>query len=321
VRTTAGVATVVALAVGLAACGDDEERAADEPKRLEVRCTPAPGSPQELTFEPKFKPGDRRTVIVEKTRQTAAIPKGTTATSEAELSVVSGGPKKGVLRWQTAGLNLPIVEGADPDLIKRYEEEAERVRYDYSTTADGAVGDLENPEEVRAGYNRALDIFADLDPKAEHAANRVRPLLQSESALRAGLSEPLVLHGLYGLELEPGKPFETPYELPNPLGGGPIEATATFELETVRDPDGCAVVNLAVEADPAALKEFLSEFFERAGGQAPGEPQLAGIKMSTDATYRYDPGSGWVAHVRARREQSIAGQTRNETTVVTTAPG
>jgi hypothetical protein len=318
VRTTAGVTIAIGLALGLVACGDDDGEPAEQSKQLEVRCTPAPAGTKTLAFSPKFRQGDRRAVTIEKTRTTSAGE--ATANAEADLSVLSGGPRKAVLRWETASLSLPIVEGADPDLQKRFEEKAGRMAFDYSTTAEGSVGDLENPDEVRAGYNRALDIFAGLDPRAEQAAERARSLFRSDDALRAGLGDPLTLHGLYGLELAPGTPLETPYELPSPFGGRPIDATATFELETVRDPDGCAVVHLTIEADPAALRAFLTRFFERAGGQTPSEAQLAGLKMTTTATYRYDAGSGWVAEVEAKREQSLAGQKRADTTTLTTAP-
>lgn len=320
-RTTAGMVAALALAAGLAACGDDDDKAADEPKKIEVRCTPAPGSPKKLAFSPKFKPGDKRAVTIDKTR-TAGTSGEATVKSDAVLSVVSGGPRKAVLRWDAGAVSLPILENADPDTLERFQKEAQRVATDYSTGSEGQVGEVRNPEEVRASMNRVLDIFSDLDPKAKFAADRVRPLLRNDDALRAGLREPLALHGLYGLELAPNKPLETPYSLPNPLGGDPIDATATFELETLRDRDGCAVVHMVVEADPGAMRKFLLEFFERAGGgQAPPESQLAGIKMTTTATYRYDAGSGWVAEVDAKREQSLAGQTRTETTVVRTAPG
>lgn len=318
---TVGWAVAIVLAAGLAACGgDDDDKAGDEPKRVEVSCTPASGSPKQLKFSPKFKAGDKRVVTIERSRTIPGAGTARSATADAELSVLRGGPRKAILRWDTGAVALPILENADPDLLKRFEEEAERVSTEYSTGPEGTVGEVTNVKQVRASYNRVLDLFSDLDPKAKFTADRVRPLLQSDSAMRAGLREPLALHGLYGIELTPGKPLKTPYELPNPVGGAPIDAEATFDLQTLKDPFGCVLVHLTVEAEPEALKKFLADFVEQAGGgQAPPEAQLAGLKMTTTAVYRYDAGSGWVAEVEASREQTIAGQTRSERTVLKTA--
>jgi hypothetical protein len=131
----------IAVAAGLAACGDDDEKKTEEPKQLEVSCTPAAGAPDKLAFSPKFKAGDKRAVTIDRTRTTGTA-RPVSAKADADLSVVEGGPRKAVLRWDAGAVSLPILENADPDLLKRFEEEAERVATEYSTGSEGEVGDV-----------------------------------------------------------------------------------------------------------------------------------------------------------------------------------
>jgi hypothetical protein len=320
-----GLIAAASAALALGACGDDdkgEDGGGDEPaKPAAARCTPAPEGTKELAVDPKFKAGDRRAVAIEKTREDSRQPEPLRATGESDLRVLSGGPKRATLRYETDEVTLPLPQNADREAIERIKEVTEEIPIEYATDAEGTLDELRNVAEVRAAMNRMFDEFEEIDPRLAEIAKLSRGILQSEEAIKATMTgDVATLHGAYGFELREGRPFKTPYELPNPLGGGPIAAEASFELKTLRGPDGCAVIESVIEPDVEALKEMLRDLAGRVGGPEPTEADLEGYRLRNTVTFKYDPGSGWVVHADAKREISLQDVRRTDRTVLTNAP-
>ena len=309
-------------AAAIAGCGDDDGGAGggDAPKPAAVRCTPAPAGTRELAIEPKFRADDRRTVTIEKSREDSRRVEPLRATGEAKLRVLEGGPRKAVLRWETDAISLPIPENVEASDVERIKAVTEDIAIEYATDSAGQLATLRNIAELKRATGRVLDEMEKLDVKLAAAVDALRPLLQSDQTLQATMTgDAALLHGAYGMRLEEGRPLDTPYELPNPFGGEPIPAEATFELKEIRDVSGCAVVELRVDPDVEAVEGILRELAERAGGPPPSESDLRGYRLSSATRFIYDPGSGWIVRSEATRDISIKGISRKDRTVLTSA--
>jgi hypothetical protein len=308
-----------AAAVAFGGCGDDEN--GDE--AAAIRCKPAPAGAKEIAVEPRFRAGDRRKVTISKSRKDTVQKGEVRASGEAELSVVEGGPRKAVLRWTAGQVSLPLPEGVDAGAVKKFEEEGERVDVEYATNERGTFERIRNLPEVKAQVGRMLDLLAELDPKLAEAMGALRTLFQSDDSVQKTMAQdPAILHGAYGLGPAAQRPRAVPYELPNPFGPTPIPASARFKLVSPRDANGCAVAELVIDPDPEELVEIMTEVLKKIGGgrKVPARA-LEGVELRNTARFTYDPGSGWVLKVDAVKSQTLAGRTRTDRTVVTTAPG
>ncbi len=301
---------LVTAAVALAACGGGGGDAGPD-------CTAAPGGTGTIAVRSKFRPGDERSVEVSKSRG---------GSYTASLRVLGAGARDAHLRWTVEEVHFPPLVGAVGRVVTdRIEKEVGKLVVDYRTDRTGAVSEVENLPALRSQMQRGFDIVAELessdDPGEARAIEAARKQMESDAVIVTFVAADLVLpHDPYGLELAPDVPQEFEYELGNPFGGEPIPGTATYTLVDLADANGCAVVEAAIEADRDALVKVLARTLGRiardVGQEAPDESLFAGFRVRHTIRYLYDPGSGWVERVEARKHVTTNEGERTERTTV-----
>src|SRR5687767_13886859 len=126
-RGTVCAAALVVL--GLGACGggdDDGGGSGPPPKEPVARCKPAPAKAKSIAFKPKWKIGDRRTVVIQKSREDTEGEGPAHASGTATVQVIDTGSKGSSLRWQSGPVSFPtavllVPEGKMDDLERKVD--------------------------------------------------------------------------------------------------------------------------------------------------------------------------------------------------------
>lgn len=308
-----GGALAVALALGACGGGDDAPSAQSNSA---PRCTPAAGTSNAVSIAPKWSKGDTRSVTISKSREEPGQgPSESSAT--VDLRVLEAGAQGSRLQWTSTDLGL-----GDDDLPAGTDDQLKDVAKDfkvvYGTDARGAYEAKQNVAQIRAVLTKVLDLLAD-DPKAADSVTRTRSVILSDGFIQASVvKEIALLHSAYGLELQQGKPQKVTQRISNPFGGSALTAKGTAELVEARDQNGCAIVELDVKPDRAALAKSIAETFGQKAKDLPASAKRAGLGIHTTSRYSYDPGSGWPARVDVTQTVNIRGKGRSDITVITT---
>jgi hypothetical protein len=318
------VCALAGLVIALAGCGgDDGGDSSAPPKEPVVRCTPVKAGAKSVTVKPKWKIGNRRTVEIQKSREDTQLDDPIRVSGTAELRVIDADSSGASFRWTAGVVSLPLgaVQIPDDDLDEVHEK-VDPLRLEYSTDSDGALSQLGNVSSLRTQVSAMIDALAEVSGQDEDT-EPLRRVMESETFLRTVMVEdPSYLHNVYGVSLKRGEKVSGEYALPNPFGGQPIPATASYTLTTPRDRNGCAVIDVTIDADPdtlgTRLREGVNEF---APGEAPPESEYADMTLRHELSFSYDPGSGWFARTEARKIVTQGERKRTDRILLVTRPG
>ena len=316
-------ATCLAFGALLAAgaCGGGGEDGGDERRPAQtVRCTPAPDA-RKVRIAPKWRAGEERTLTIEETRAGGQAPRPEQSRSTARVRVLEAGSKGSSLAWTLDDIAIALGTNLPPGLGVRVADEAEGLELQYAVDRDGAFAAVENVSEVRDRLRRMMQLIeseATGRPELLAVLRQTRSLLESETFIQTSVGEEArLMHSAYGLVLEPGRPAEIDYRLPNPFGGHAIRSPARLELTDARDANGCVTIELTSSLPQDELTRVLADFFRRTGRPPPAASQLAGSSLRHTQRLTYDPGSGWMVRAELTKQMVVGGRERTDRTVVT----
>jgi hypothetical protein len=309
------ITAALALALVVTACGGDDKPSGQS---TSVRCTPAPGTATTLSIAPKWSKGDTRAIKITKSREeSGSEPADSSAT--ADLRVLETGAAGSRLQWKSTDLVLPD-DQLPADAKNRLKDVAKGFTVVYATGGDGAYEAKKNVGQIRAQLTKVLDLLEE-DPEEAESVSRTRSIILSDGFIQTSVVKEIpVLHSAYGLDLQEGKPMKVEQRIPNPFGGSALTAKGTAELVQARDENGCAIVELDLKPDRAALAKSIADTFGGKAKDVPASTRRAGLSVHTTSRYTYDPGSGWPTRIDVTQTVNISGKSRSDITVITTRP-
>ena len=332
---------VIAVSIGLAACGSSNDGATStilaspspttQPPQTvttapdPTTCTPLEPETTTVVANPRWVDGMKRNLVVVRQRVDSLTRYGSEPSTTTSVSLTVAAAEDGwAFSWPYGASQFYGLSGSDEQAVEQLGNLIpDPVELQYRVDQWGIFAGVENPGQVRqfatdmvAGFSQA-----GVDPAIADGLRQLYASMTDEQ-LTAGFSEdPQLFHYFDGAELDIGEEYTAEVELPNQLGGAPFPAQSTIRIRQVADADGCVVIEESTVVDPASvaeiLRDSLAETFGAEGAEAVESlPAVGDIRIDNSITARWDPGSGFFVEVKGRQAISIDGREQVELTLI-----
>jgi hypothetical protein len=251
------------------------------------------------------------------TTRTAAS--STTARTPITVRVVEVRPDGYVVSWRYGRTELapPVSETTEP--IEGLKALMENTELMIELNSRGAFGSLRNWEQVR---DTALAIVEQLPMPAnmpevarkELSSARSRLFSTKEGVESVLLSEVQLFFLFYGRRLDSGQ--ERKYDqVPNPMGGAPLPATAMYKLESADT--NTATLRYELELDREKAGKALADSFVALAARA-GKPMqpaevdaiVSSLNINDIAVLVFDLATRWPVSLTYGRRMKMQGRSR-----------
>jgi hypothetical protein len=277
--------------------------------------------PQQVSFTPRFVPGDEFRLEIKHTREDSRqAAAGFTATTPVAVRVVSTGAAGTVLDWTPGNVQVTgsLAEQPDPatDLAS---EVIGDVTIRIALDPDGSFGRVENSKELLSKLTAVLDVaIAELERgKAVEESRKMRELmgqiLTPQNLLNMATRDIQTYVAMHGVELPSNKALDVPIRQANPFGGDPLSAVLRLRVESSTADTATLVSSTVYDTD--ALKKSTLALLERAAppGKKPTDEELASfrLELSDEGRYVFDTKLGLFRTVSVtRRTGTSAGSVK-----------
>ncbi len=278
----------------------------------------------EVPFE--RRPGERATVRVTKTfaeRNGGLLADSLSATWLVDMRVLASRPRGYTFAWTYRA--------------ERDSAAERRARFDlrtntlagvpivFRTDRTGQPYEIANGDSLRAALGRALRRLAPrLAPEQRPALDAVRATAATDAGLEAMLLVDVErFHLASGGRYPPRRAATSRSMLPNPFGGRPIPATASFRLGSPAAGDSTVTVRWRQTPDADALARVIVELLREV---SPSSPRFSPAEVARrfgveeEATYRIERRRGRVLAVDYRKRVRFGERLRTERMVMVTRP-
>jgi hypothetical protein len=188
----------------------------------------------------------------------------------------------------------------------------EGVVMEFVTDEYGTPVSLANREDVAAHFQKVIGVVEEVAKeqglsvaKRRQVFEGVRGLFDEDLLESVALGEPSILYMASGGEYELGVMQEFDDLLPNPFGGEPFPAQASFGLAELSEDGKRATLEWRQVLDPVATRRVMLETFramaERMGSEPPEEGDLPTFDVVDEATLVMDVETGWPVSVEHQR--------------------
>ena len=260
------------------------------------------------------RPGDRSTIRLVKARaerQDGVLSDSTRGVWLIDARVLASRPRGYTLAW-TYRPEGEEMEGPTFDLAT---STLEGVPIVFRTDRTGQPYEIANGDSLRAAIDVALRRLA---PRPNPQRRALLDNIRATAATDAGLEALLLpdaerFHLVSGGRYPVGQSVTYRSALPNPFGGAPIPAVASFRLSLTRD--SVATVRWRQTPDAEALARILIDLLAEV---SPDRPRLTPAEVARrfgveeEATYRIGIERGRVWSVRYRKDVRFGARTRTE---------
>jgi hypothetical protein len=243
----------------------------------------------------------------------------TTARTPITVRVVEARPDGYVVSWRYGRTELapPVSETTDPiEALKALMENTELM---IELNSRGAFGSLRNWEQVR---DTALAIVDKLPMPANMPEAEGKELLSARSRLFSTkeavegvlLSEVQLFFLFYGRRLDSGQ--ERKYDqVPNPMGGAPLPATAMYKLESADTNTATLRYELELDREKAAkaLVDSFVALASRAGKPMPPaevDAVVSSLNINDVGVLVFDLATRWPVSLTYGRRMKMLGRSR-----------
>jgi len=268
----------------------------------------------------RWKAGDEVRYERVKSRTDSAAATPFVTYTPVTIQVIETSPMRHLLRWRDGRSRTEGVPAAASALVEQLQERFANFEYVIELDRMGAITALRNWEAVRDAAFAAMDAAAAAPGGASGAAAQpdavaqVRALFSSrESVERYLLREVQLFFMLYGWRLDPGEKTSYEDQLPNPLGGPALPATATIELASADRQRATLRYTLDFDRDKAGrlLADSLAALAARSGIAASGVEAVAkSLQVRDTAELTFDLQARWPARLVHERNIRIQDRSR-----------
>lgn len=260
------------------------------------------------------RPGDRSIIRLAKARaerQDGLLTDSTRGVWTIDARVLAKRPRGYTLAWTYRPEGEDVV-GPTLDLAT---STLEGVPIVFRTDRTGQPYEIANGDSLRAAIDVALRRLA---PRPNPQRRALLDNIRATAATDAGLEALLLpdaerFHLASGGRYPVGRPVTYRSALPNPFGGAPIPAVASFRLSLSRD--SVATVRWRQTPDAEALARILIDLLAEV---SPDRPRLSSAEVARrfgveeEATYRIGVERGRVWSVQYRKDVRFGARTRTE---------
>lgn len=287
---------------------------------LSQATSPAAAQTRSIEIQPRLRVGERLQLNLVKSRedwQGAARLKSNESTTPVEVECVEQLADGWRCRWTYGRVELPTVDGAEPDEItRRIAGLVEGLQLDLRLDVHGAFAGVADEAKTVEQLDRRFDSLAALllekagvapadRSRAEAVIEQLRPLLRGPALLASSLREPQFFYVLGAGDFEFGVAQEFETHLASPISSAVLPARRTIELVELRRDGAEALVSWKQRIDAQALA---AELLERAKAQAreagerePTQDELLTMDVRDDALLYIDLASGLPTRVEFAR--------------------
>jgi hypothetical protein len=277
--------------------------------------------PQQVSFIPRFVPGDEFRLEIKHTREDSRqAAAGFTATTPVAVRVVSAGAAGTVLDWTPGNVQVTgsLAEPPDP-ATELASELIGDVTIRIALDPDGSFGRVENSKDLLTKLTAVLDVaIAELERgKPAEEGRKVRELmgqiLTPQNLLNMATRDIQTYVAMHGVELPLNKALDVPIRQANPFGGDPLSAVLRLRVDSSTEETATLVSSTVYDTD--ALKKSTLALLERAAppGKKPTDQELASfrLELSDEGRYVFDTKLGLFRTVSVtRRTGTSAGSVK-----------
>jgi hypothetical protein len=246
--------------------------------------------PQQVSFTPRFVPGDEFRLEIKHTREDSRqAAAGFTATTPVAVRVVSTGAAGTVLDWTPGNVQVTGSLAEQPDPATDLASEV---------IGDVAIAELERGKAVE---------------ESRKMRELMGQILTPQNLLNMATRDIQTYVAMHGVELPSNKALDVPIRQANPCGGDPLSAVLRLRVESSTADTATLVSSTVYDTD--ALKKSTLALLERAAppGKKPTDEELASfrLELSDEGRYVFDTKLGLFRTVSVtRRTGTSAGSVK-----------
>ncbi len=187
------------------------------------------------------------------------------------------------------------------------------------------VADLDGTPLRIHDKNQLLDaVFggALFESEPQATVESVRSFMDSmteETLAQLFLKVPAYMALCQGTSLPLGERIEAPVQIASPIGGAPVDANVSYQLEAFDSENGKAHIEYRMMLDPESAKRLAVAMMEQAGAadeQTMSEIADVSVERNDAATCDVNTANGWVDSITYTNEIKAAGQFKLEKYVI-----
>lgn len=271
---------------------------------------------QPITIAPKFRAGQVLLLELKKTREDNRVGRPTgTATTPITLRVLKADANGFVVDWIPAETKFEDPAQASNPIFQFASKILKDLHMEAILNSSGAFQRLRNQADVEAKMQLAVDglmgKFAESipEPRRQQTIEGVGRLVTPKALIAAVTKEVQLYFGLYGVEIEKGKPFEGHLDVPNPLGEGSLPSQIRIDVKEI-DPRAEEVqLTLEQRYDPNALLSLLPAALGTAGPRLASAERFRSGSLFDTGQFTFNTRSGCMRRIQHERTATM-GQVR-----------
>ena len=271
---------------------------------------------QPITIAPKFRAGQVLLLELKKTREDnrAGRPTGT-ATTPITLRVLKADAKGFVVDWTSAETKFEDPAQASNPIFQFASKTLKDLHLEAILNSSGAFQRLRNRAEVETKMQLAVDSlmgkFAESipEPRRQQTIEAMGRLATPKTLIAAVSKEVQLYFGLYGVEIEKGKPFDGTLDVPNPLGEGSLPSQIRVDLKEIDVSTGEVQLTLEQRYDPDALLSLLPAALGTAGPRLASAERFRSGSVLDTGHFTFNLKSGCMHRIQHERIATM-GQVR-----------
>ncbi len=281
---------------------------------------------RKIALMPHWKKGEKHQYTMVKSRrkvQGAATVSGK-GTTPIRIEVLDANDAGYLIGWTAGETKIEDpTQAADP-LARAMVDLARDTTIVFQVDSDTKLQGVRNWQQLQAMGRKVVEMSLQAMKKGgvnDAALSKTRQQVLSMFATRQQVESlftrsPQVFLAPLGMEYTVGRPREYEDRLPNPFGGEPFPARASFTLEKVDAASDTALVTWRQEIDPVAgasiLEKTLKDLAARLGKPVPPGKILDQVNIKDEASFTLHLSSGWPQRLSHTRTTIVAGVSQED---------
>ena len=279
---------------------------------------------QPVTIAPKFRAGQVLLLELKNTREDnrAGRPTGTSKTP-ITLKILKADANGFVVDWIPGETRFEDPAQASNPIFQFASKALKDLHMEAILNSSGAFQRLRNQADVEAKMQLAVDglmgKFAESipEPRRQQTIDAMGRMITPRALIAAVSKEVQLYFGLYGVEIEKGKPFEGSLEVPNPLGEGNLRSQIRIDLKEIDPSTEEVQLSLEQRYDPNALLSSLPAALGTAGPRLASAERLRSGSLFDTGQFTFDTRSGCMRRIQHERTATMGQVRRLDRTEIT----
>jgi len=272
-----------------------------------------------VPIAPKFRAGQVLLLDMKNTREDnrAGRPTGTSKIP-ITLKILKADANGFVVDWISGETRFEDPAQASNPIFQFASKTLKDLHMEAILNSRGAFQRLRNQADVEAKMQLAVDGAESIpEPRRPQTIDAMGRMITPKALIAAVSKEVQLYFGLYGVEIEKGKPFEGSLEVPNPLGEGNLPSQIRIDLKEIDPSTEEVQLPLEQRYDPNALLSSLPAALGTAGPRLASAERLRSGSLFDTGQFTFDTRSGCMRRIQHERTATIRQVRRIDRTEIT----